>query len=103
MTTESHRRVQTKVYLRAVIALSLIAGWSLVTLTGLLLYVAPSGPRSGRLALLFLTKEQWGDLHFWIGLLAVAITLMHIAIDWRALRGCARYLVSLDRPKTPCE
>ena len=90
--------VKVKVYVRAVVAMMLITVWSLVALTGLLLWLAPSGPQSGRqLLLLELTKSEWGDIHFWIGMATVAVTLVHVVIDWRALRGVIRYLTSIHR------
>lgn len=92
------RPIKVKVYSRAVVAIMLITVWSLVALTGLLLWLAPSGPQSGRqLLLLGLTKGEWGDVHFWIGVATVVVTLIHLIIDWRALRGVIRYLTSVHR------
>ena len=97
------RPVKVKIYARAVVAIMLITVWSLVALTGLLLWLAPSGPQSGRQPLLFeLTKGEWGDIHFWIAVATVAVTLIHLIIDWRALRGVIRYLTSVHRsPRIP--
>ena len=92
------RPIKVKVYARAVIAIMLITVWSLVALTGLLLWLAPSGPRSGQIPLLFeMTKHEWGDIHFWIAVATVVVTLVHLVIDWRALRGVIRYLTSVHR------
>ena len=92
------RPIKVKVYSRAVVAIMLITVWSLVALTGLLLWLAPSGPQSGRqLLLLGLTKGEWGDVHFWIGVAVLTVTLVHIIIDWKALRGVIRYLTSVHR------
>ena len=44
-----------------------------------------------------LTKSQWGDIHFWIAVATVVVTVVHMIIDWRALRGVIRYLVSTHR------
>ncbi|HXV84101.1 MAG TPA: DUF4405 domain-containing protein [Candidatus Binatia bacterium] len=72
--------------------------WSLVTVSGFLLWVAPSGPRSGyRLLFWGLTKREWGDLHLWFSLIALGVTLLHIVIDWRGLCGCLRYLATVHR------
>jgi len=101
MTFERRPTALNKAYVRSIIAISMITVWSAMVITGFLLYVAPTGPRSGRLPILFLTKGQWGDLHFWIGLAAISITVIHIVIDWKALRGCVRYLAGLDRSKVP--
>ena len=93
-----NRPIKVKVYARAVVAIALIVVWVLVALTGLLLWLAPSGPQSGRqLLLLNLTKSEWGDIHFWVAVAVLVVTLLHIIIDWRALRGVIRYLVSVHR------
>ena len=90
--------IRVKIYTRAVVAIMLIITWRLMALTGLLLWLAPSGPRSGRqLLLLGLTKEGWGDIHFWIAVATLVVTLAHIIIDWKALRGVIRYLTSAHR------
>ena len=94
----SNRPIKIKVYTRAVVAIMLITAWSLLSLTGLLLWLAPSGRQSGQMQLLFgLTKGEWGDVHFWIAVATVVVTLVHLIIDWRALRGVIRYLTSVHR------
>lgn len=99
------RPIHLKTYARAVIAVLLLATWPIVAASGLLLWLAPEGQRSGQMMLLFeLTKRQWGDVHFWLALSAMSVTLVHVLLDWRALRGCLRYLVSAHRrDKTVCE
>ena len=58
--------------------------WSLVAVSGVLLWLAPHGPRSGyRVLLLDLTKREWGELHTWFSFIAIAITVAHLIIDWR--------------------
>ena len=94
------RPIKFKVYARAVTAILLIAAWSLVGLTGLLLWLAPSGQRAGQqILLLGLTKHEWGDIHFWIGVATVAVTLSHLIIDRKALRGVIRYLTTVHRER----
>ncbi|MFC1915316.1 DUF4405 domain-containing protein [Chloroflexota bacterium] len=95
---KSNRPIKVKVYARAVVAIMLIMVWSLVALTGLLLWLAPSGQRSGQQPLLFeLTKSEWGDIHFWVAVATFIVTVAHIIIDWKALRGVIRYLISTHR------
>lgn len=92
------RPVKMKVYARSVVAILLIIVWSLIAITGVLLWLAPSGRRSGQIELLFgLTKGEWGDVHFWIGVATLVITFIHVVIDWRALRGVIRYLIATHR------
>lgn len=98
------RSIKIKLYIRAWVAITLIVVWGLAAFTGFLLWIAPSGRRSGRLPLfLGLTKGQWGDVHFWVSVAALVVTLIHIVIDWRALRGCIRYLTSVHRGPRVCE
>jgi len=97
-TMKARRPIRVRIYARAVVAITLIITWGLMAVTGLLLWLAPSGPRSGReLLLLGLTKQEWGDVHFWIAVATVVVTLVHIIIDWKALRGVIRYLTSVHR------
>ena len=95
---KSRRPIKVKVYLRAVTAILLLIVWALVTFTGILIWAAPSVPRAGQQPLLFgITKSEWGDIHFWVSVAVIVITLVHITIDWKALRGVIRYLVSVHR------
>src|SRR5574337_508904 len=92
------RPIQLRAYARSLIALLLLTVWPMVALSGLVLWLAPEGQRSGQLALLFdLTKHQWGDVHFWLSITALCATSIHLLVDWRALCGCLRYLVSAHR------
>ncbi|MFC1961988.1 DUF4405 domain-containing protein [Chloroflexota bacterium] len=92
--------IKFKVYARAIVAILMIAVWSLAAFTGLLLWLAPEGQRSGqRLLLLNLTKSEWGDIHFWVCVAVVVITITHIIIDWKALKGVIRYLISAHRSR----
>lgn len=100
MTRALRRPIHPKAYARSVIAVALLTAWPIVAASGLLLWLAPEGQRSGQMALLFdLTKHQWADVHFWISISAVSVTLIHVLLDWRALRGCLRYLVSAHRSR----
>ena len=100
MSSERQRKAQNQAHLRSLVAVFLIITWSIMVLTGLLLYIAPTGPRSGRQILFLLTKALGGDVLFWVCLVAILMTVIHVIVDWRALRGCIRYLTSPDRSRT---
>ena len=90
--------IKVKLYARAIIAIMLITSWSLLSISGLVLWLAPIGRRSGQTPLLFdLTKQEWGDIHFWFAIATIIITLAHIIIDWKVFRGIIRYLTSIHR------
>ena len=96
------REINYRTYARATVALIMMTVWSLVTISGFLLWSVPHGPRSGAQLLLFnLTKREWGQLHVWFSFVAIAITIVHLIIDWRALCGCVRYLASVHRRGEP--
>ena len=91
-------RFNYRTYLRSIIAILLMIVWSLVIVSGVLLWLVPHGPRSGQTRLLFnLTKRDWGELHLWFSLAAIAVTSAHLVIDWRGLCGCLKYLTSVHR------
>jgi hypothetical protein len=51
--------------------------------TGIIVrFALPPGSGSTK-ALWRLTRHQWGDLHFWLSLAAVAIVLLHLALHWK--------------------
>ena len=95
---KANRPIRFKVYARAVIAILLIVSWVVLSFTGLLLWLAPSGRRAGQVPLLLnLTKNELGDVHFWIAVATVVVTVVHMIVDWKALRGVIRYLTSVHR------
>ncbi len=95
---DSKPRINYRTYLRSIIALLLMLAWGLVVLSGFLLWLVPHGPRSGQTLLLFeLTKREWGEIHLWFSLAAIAVTVAHLVVDWRGLCGCMKYLASVHR------
>lgn len=103
LDTNKNRRGQIRIQVRSAIAFAMLFVWGLMALTGLLLYLAPAGPHSGRITIFLLTKQQWGDLHFWMGLLALSLTVVHVVVDWRALKACFHYLSSGERTPFPVQ
>jgi hypothetical protein len=95
------KKIKPKVYARAVTAIALITVWLLSAFSGLVLWLAPEVRRAGQQELLFgITKENWGEVHFWICVAVVLVTIVHIIIDWKVLRGVIRYLTSVHRDST---
>jgi hypothetical protein len=85
---------RVKPRLRAIIGIALITAWSLAIVSGLVLWAAPNGPRSGRQELLFgLAKREWGDVHLWLSLAALAVTAVHVAVNRGMLRAAMRSLI----------
>ena len=107
MTTTAAKtpRRGRKLDIRASIGIALIVSWSAALLTGVLLYVAPEGRRSGRTDLLFgISKATWGEIHWWISLVAVGLTVVHLIVDWKTFRSCVRHLTHTHgREPAPCK
>ena len=101
--TKAPRRGRT-LSIRAAIGITLIVVWSAALLTGILLYVAPEGRRSGQADLLFgISKSDWGQIHWWVSLVAVGVTIVHLAVDWKTFRSCVRHLTHTHgRDPAPC-
>ena len=94
------RPIKPKVYARAITAIALITVWILSAFSGLILWLAPEVRQAGKQPLLFgITKQNWGEIHFWICVAVVVVTIIHIIIDWEALRGVIRYLTSVHRDR----
>ena len=74
-------------YPRSLTSLSVMAGFLIMSLSGVVAFVNPQG----RIAywtdwsMLGLTKEQWGDIHILSSLLFVVAGVIHIYYNWRPL------------------
>jgi hypothetical protein len=88
------RPPKSKAYLRSWVSISMLISWGLSALSGFILWVAPNGLRSGRMLLLFgLNKSEWGSFHTWLSIAALIITILHLVVDWRGLKGSIKYLI----------
>ena len=92
----SKNKLHLVVDVLAYLAMACLAATGLV-----LLYRLPHGsPREG-FTLLGLDRHEWGDIHWWVAVATMAVTAMHLVIDWKALKGALRYLVSVHRDRAP--
>lgn len=59
--------------------------------TGALLqWKLPPGSRGGRgLSILDLDRHDWGEVHFWLGVVCVTATLAHLILNWAWLKKIA--------------
>jgi hypothetical protein len=76
------RAIKPKIYARAVIAIALTIAWVLSVFSSLILWLVPEVRCAGQQPLLFgITKGNWGEVHFWICVAVVVVTIIHIGID----------------------
>jgi len=67
-----------KLTLRAVIFYLMVILGLVVLVTGLILYVWPRGPQSGRIEFLSLRKDDWRDFHMQTSIILIFILIIHI-------------------------
>ena len=94
------RKIRFLNYMKAIVALALIVVWSLAAISGFILEFSPQGRGVGHLTLfLGFTRREWGDVHFVVCVIALCVTLVHVLLDWRILRGYLRYLLNSHHQK----
>ena len=79
-------------YLRAFVSMVMIASFVVFTLSGLALFVAPSGQMAQTIdwRLLALSKGQWETVHVAFGFLWMPLAALHLVYNWRVVRGYVR-------------
>ncbi len=79
-------------YLRAFVSMVMIASLLVFTLTGLALFVSPSGQMAQTIdwRLLALSKGQWETVHIAFGFLWMPLAALHLVFNWRVVRGYVR-------------
>jgi hypothetical protein len=59
----------------------------------------PLPPGSNKyLSLWGLTRHQWGDVHFWIGLALLGVILLHVILHWQWVAVSVRRKLSAAKP-----
>lgn len=85
--------MNTRQKIRAVVALGLLIFWIISSFSGIILYFAADGPRSGQtLLFLGLQKRDWVEIHSWTGLIAIMTALLHVILEWPLLLCLTREL-----------
>ncbi len=64
----------------------LLISWILIALTGLTLYLIPHGPASRSWAWMGISKHEFKDIHFYLGIVAVLLISFHGYLNVRALK-----------------
>jgi len=80
--------------IRGLVSIGLLISWAISALSGIILYLAPSGQRVGKTLLLFgLTRHEWSGFHTWSSFLALGITILHVLVNWKILIAVIKCLV----------
>ncbi len=77
---------------RALVALLLLGAGSLLSISGIVLFLAPSGrvAKSIEWRLLGLDKDQWEALHTAFGIVFLILFGFHLKYNWRSILAYAR-------------
>lgn len=51
--------------------------------------LVPGSHGGGGLTALNLSRHQWGDIHFWLGVTMLASTVVHLLLNWQWLKKIA--------------
>lgn len=82
-----HGKSRTKPIIRAIVSISLMLTWASVAITGFMLEFRGDGPGSRKIEQEAFTSlfsgHMLGELHFWLAIVALVITFVHIALDWK--------------------
>ncbi len=88
-------RARLVFYVRAIVAIAMVATWVLSALSGLALWLAMDGPGALETpAALGLTKHAWDDIHVVGSFLAIGLTLVHVSLMRRGIVAYARLIVT---------
>ncbi|MBW8190928.1 DUF4405 domain-containing protein [Neiella marina] len=71
--------------LRPYTAVILAFSFTVLMVTGLILFVAPHGPGSSQWAWIGLTKHQYKDIHLYLGFISIALVLFHVVLNKKPL------------------
>lgn len=69
----------------AVVDLCLLTLGLFQVISGIALFISPEGPRSGQWMFLELTKHTWKDLHTYLAFTLIALTAIHVILNWNVL------------------
>lgn len=77
---------------RAFVSLTLAVGFGIAMVAGLVLYITPQGRVANWIGwrVLGLGKEQWGAVHMTGSALFMAMALLHVSYNWKALLAYLR-------------
>jgi hypothetical protein len=84
-TVERPRRTSWRARSRPYVTLTLLVVWALVPLTALIAHLARED--SIRHRGLGGGITAWTEVHWWLGIVAVAVTILHLTINWAIVKG----------------
>ncbi len=84
---------QIKLKVRSVVSISQLAMGVFLLMSGIALYIAPSGRGSSEALIWFMTKADWEYWHTVIGFIMAGSALVHVDLNSRTLKVLTRRLM----------
>jgi len=86
--------------IRAIVSTTMVLGWVLAALSGLLpYYFAGSGQGSSGTTVLGVTKSVWMSVHLWSSIGMVVFTVIHIVLNRKGVTRAAKVVAGVDLRK----
>ncbi|GEM_PF-1216874 len=82
-----------KLKVRSVVSISQLVMGAFLLLSGIALYIAPSGRGSSEALIWFMTKADWEYWHTVIGFVMAGSALIHVDLNYRTLRVLTKRLL----------
>jgi len=93
--TSTAPRARTIFYVRSVVAIAMIATWTMSAASGIAMWLAADGRWAFEVPAAFgLTKHAWDDIHLVASFLAIGPTLAHVTVMRRGMVSYARLIVT---------
>ncbi len=77
---------EIKLKIRSIVSISQLIMGIFLLLSGIMLYIAPTGRGSSEAVLLFMTKADWKYWHTIIGFIMAGSALIHVDLNFNALK-----------------
>jgi hypothetical protein len=89
--TQARRWPRIRLHLRAIVSTTMVIGWLMAALSGLLpYYFLPRGPGSSGGELLGLGRSGWISMHLWLSVGMAAFTVAHVMLNQRGIARAFR-------------
>lgn len=75
---------------RIVLFYLMVLSGLVIAFTGILLYLWPHGPRSGRIEIFGFTKDVWRSIHTYTAIFGVIVILLHLIENRRCVKMYVR-------------
>lgn len=92
------KKLNSKIYSKGIIALMLLIFWTGVATTGIIMWMAPHGQGMGSKSFfLNMNRHDWGDIHLYLALTAIILTIIHVIIDWKQFVNSLKHIIRVHQ------